>query len=80
MLTKNVGTVDRVIRIGVTLGLAFGAYKSEGALAIVLWVFAAVLLLTALIGWCWLYALLGLSTCAECKTDGPAEPPANKPG
>jgi len=79
MLTKNVGTADRVIRICVSLGLAFGAYKSAGVPAIVLWVLAAVVMATALIGWCWLYALLGLSTCAECKTDGPAAPPGNKP-
>jgi len=79
MLTKNVGTADRVIRIVVSLGLAFGAYNSAGVLAIVLWVLAAVVMATALIGWCWLYALLGLSTCGDCKTSSPAAPPGNKP-
>lgn len=75
MLTKNVGTADRVVRVVVSLGLAFGAYKSAGVLAVILWVFAAGVMFTALAGWCWLYALLGMSTCADCKTDKPAAPP-----
>ena len=77
MLTKNVGTTDKVVRVCVSLGLAFAAYKSAGVMAIILWAFAAVMMVTALTGWCGLYTLLGIST--TCKTGKPAAPPENKP-
>lgn len=79
MLKKNVGKTDKIIRVIVSLALAFAAYKSTGVLAIVLGVFAAVMMFTAVSGWCWLYALLGISSCATCNTDKPAAPPENKP-
>ncbi len=55
----NVGKVDRVIRIVAGLGIIGAGYYYGswwGAVGLVP-------LLTALIGWCPGYALVGLSTC-----------------
>ena len=71
MLNKNVGGADKVVRVAVGVALGIGAYKASGILAIVLGVFAVVVILTALVGWCWLYALLGISTAKD-------QPPAAK--
>lgn len=63
---KNVGTIDRVLRIVVGAGLIalvfFGPKTPWG------WI-GVVPILTALIGWCPAYTLLGVKTC---KTDGSA--------
>jgi sulfite exporter TauE/SafE len=58
-MKRNVGSIDRVIRIvgGVALiaiGLVYGTWW--GALGLVP-------LITALIGWCPPYAILGMNTC-----------------
>ena len=58
-MQRNVGSVDRTIRIVAGLGIiaagiALGSWW--GALG-------AVPLLTGLIGWCPPYSLLGISTC-----------------
>ena len=59
-MKRNVGKIDRVIRvlIGLVLligGIYFGSWW--GAIGLVP-------LLTATIGWCPLYSLFGLSTCS----------------
>lgn len=77
MINKNVGVADRVVRVAVSLGLALAAYNSAGPLAVVLWVFAVMMALTALTGWCWLYALLGINTA--CAAGKPGDPGENKP-
>ncbi|HBA59383.1 MAG TPA: DUF2892 domain-containing protein [Elusimicrobia bacterium] len=76
MFAKNVGTTDKVIRWIVGLALAFVAYRSTGTWAIVAGVAAALAILTALLGRCGLYVLLGITTC---PLDKPAAPPENKP-
>ena len=64
-MTKNVGQTERAIRIVAGLALMGAAYTGNlGAWA---WI-GVVPLLTAIIGWCPPYALLGLSTCAPKKT------------
>ena len=64
-MTKNVGTVDRSVRIIVGLGvlsLAFiGPHTPWGYLGLVP-------LATGLIGWCPAYLPLGIKTCKTCKT------------
>lgn len=63
---KNVGNIERIIRIVAGLGilsLAFvGPQNPWGYIGIIP-------LLTGLIGWCPPYALFGISTCAKkgCK-------------
>jgi len=69
-MKKNVGMVERFIRVVVGLGvlsLAFiGPQSPWGYIGIVP-------ILTGLIGWCPPYQLLGISTCCKtdsCKTEG----------
>ena len=63
-MVKNIGSTDRVIRV--ILGAAIvgaGAYFHSWWGAI-----GTVPILTALIGWCPPYALLGINTCKAAKT------------
>lgn len=63
-MTANVGGIDKVLRIVVGLGLlafaVFGPASIEWK-----WVgyIGVVPLLTALMGWCPAYTLIGVSTC-----------------
>ncbi len=60
-MTKNVGRIDRAIRI--TVGLALMAAAATGAVGA--WGYVGVVpLLTGLMGWCPPYALLGFNSCA----------------
>lgn len=60
MASKNVGTIDRIIRIivgSVLIGLVFVGPRTP-------WGWLGVIpLVTALVRWCPLYQLLGLRTC-----------------
>jgi hypothetical protein len=59
-MSRNIGSMDRVIRIVVglaILSLYFVGPKSVWALI------GIVPILTALIGWCPPYAILGINTC-----------------
>lgn len=59
----NEGTVDRVIRVIVGVVLVAAAYfATTGVWSIVLYVVAAILLITGAVGFCPLYTLLGIST------------------
>ena len=59
-MTKNVGTVDRVIRIIAGLGLIALAVTGPK----VVWGWIGILpLATALVSWCPAYSLLGVKTC-----------------
>jgi hypothetical protein len=63
-MKKNIGTLDRSIRIFAGLGILslvfVGPQSMWGLLGIAP-------LLTGLIGWCPPYHLLGISTCGQCK-------------
>jgi len=63
-MKKNIGTVERVIRIVAGIGvlaLAFVGPRTP-------WAYLGIIpLATGLIGWCPPYALFGLSTCKDCK-------------
>ena len=60
-MTKNVGGIDRTIRI--TVGLALMAAAATGTVGV--WGYVGVVpLLTGLMGWCPHYALLGFNSCA----------------
>jgi len=64
-MKKNMGTVDRLIRTLVALGIG-GLYFTGGIggiLGIVLLVVAVVFLGTSLVGYCPAYGPLGISTC-----------------
>lgn len=62
---NNVGSLDKALRIiaGILmLSLVFVGPQSPWG-----WI-GVVPLLTALIGWCPAYKVLGLSSCAKCKS------------
>lgn len=66
-MKKNMGSVDKIIRIIVAalLAVLFFTGIIEGVLGIVLVVLAAVFVLTSLISFCPLYAPFGISTCKK---------------
>jgi hypothetical protein len=70
-MKKNMGTLDRGIRVIVALVIvALIAMKTvTGTLSIVLGVFAVVFLITAAIGFCPLYVVLGISTCKKKESN-----------
>lgn len=63
-MKKNIGGVERAVRILVGLGiisLAFVGPKTP-------WAYLGIVpVLTGLIGWCPPYAIFGFSTCKNCK-------------
>jgi hypothetical protein len=59
-MQKNVGTLDRALRI--VVGIALIALAAIGTVGHWGWI-GAVPLATALIGWCPAYSLLGIKTC-----------------
>lgn len=62
MLTKNIGSLDRILRIVigiVVLSLVFIGPKT------MLGYIGLVLIVTAFINFCPLYAMLGLKTCSK---------------
>ena len=60
-MTKNVGGIDRIIRITVGLGLIAAA--ATGAIGV--WGYVGLVpLATGLMGWCPPYAMLGFNTCS----------------
>ena len=69
-MTTNEGSIDRIVRVVVAAGAGYGAYATSGTLAIVLAVVAGVMLLTAAIGFCPLYALIGVNTCSRRSSAG----------
>ncbi len=63
-MTKNVGGIDRTLRI--VIGVALIAAAATGAVGV--WGYLGIVpLLTGLVGWCPPYAMLGFNTC---KTKG----------
>lgn len=68
-MKKNMGTTDRIIRTIIALIAAYLYFGGivTGTLGIVLIVVAAVFLLTSLVSFCPLYAIVGLRTCPAKK-------------
>ena len=62
---KNVGSLDRTLRIVLALGAVIWALGASGALAVVLWIVAALLVVTGLTGFCPLYRAFRMSTRSE---------------
>ncbi|HRW19193.1 MAG TPA: DUF2892 domain-containing protein [Dermatophilaceae bacterium] len=63
-MTTNVGSTDKIARIVVAVvAAALALFVVKGTLAIVLWVVAAIMLLTGLVGFCPIYRLFGINTC-----------------
>ena len=65
-MTKNVGNLDKIIRIVLALVATYFAYTNYFELAwteYVLWAVAIILLLTALTSKCPLFSLFGINSC-----------------
>jgi len=63
-MKKNVGSVERVIRV--IAGIAILSFAFVGPQSP--WAYLGIIpLATGLMGWCPAYALLGISTCKNCK-------------
>jgi hypothetical protein len=70
-MTRNMSTNDRLLRAALAAPAALGGALVLGPATIlgaVLLVLAAIMLGTAAIGYCPLYALFGLSTCGRRRT------------
>lgn len=65
-MTKNEGSIDRIIRI--VAGLALIGWVALGSGPVWAWI-GVVPLLTGLIGWCPAYKIFGINTCPMGKTD-----------
>jgi hypothetical protein len=64
-VTRNEGTIDRWIRFIVGLALFYVTFFTglQPALAVLVGIVAAILVITAAVGFCPLYAALGVRTC-----------------
>ncbi len=65
MFQKNVGSIDKVIRLLLAVTLVVLAYTGVlvGTWMYVAYVAAAVLVITSLFSFCGLYAIFGMNTC-----------------
>ncbi len=61
-LKKNVGTVDKIVRYVIAIVALIVAMRTTGWVAGVAYVVTAVAALTATLGYCHLYTLLGIHT------------------
>jgi hypothetical protein len=63
-MSSNVSNADRIIRVVIAIAAVIGAFAvgASSLLGIVLFVVAAVLLVTAAVGFCPLYRLFGISS------------------
>jgi len=66
-MTKNVGTIDRILRIVVGLALIAGFFINSGGSYSWLYLIGVVPLATGLMGSCLLYNVFGISTCPTNK-------------
>lgn len=62
-MKRNEGNVDRVIRLVAGIAAIALAIVAGGVLGVVLAVVGAILLVTAAVGFCPLYRVLGVNTC-----------------
>jgi hypothetical protein len=62
-MKRDVGTVDRIIRVTAGLFLLFLAVSNG-----LLWGYLGIIpIITGMVGWCPLYSLLGISTVCGCS-------------
>jgi hypothetical protein len=66
-MKKNMGNADRIIRLLIAAAIAvlYFTHFVTGTVGIVLLVLAAVFVLTSLVSFCPIYAVLGMNTCPK---------------
>ncbi len=65
-MKKNVGSTDKIIRIILAIAIGYFAYSSSfetAWLQAVLYIFAAILLITSILGYCPCYSIFKINTC-----------------
>ncbi len=63
-MKKNVGVIDRIIRVAAGLGILSLAFVGPQTA----WAYLGIIpLMTGLTGFCPPYALLGIKTCKSCQ-------------
>lgn len=67
MFAKNVGTIDRALRIAVGLALILGFFLNTESAWRGLYLIGIIPLATGVFGTCGLYSLLGINTCGLKK-------------
>ena len=68
MLKQNESSTDRIIRVVIgAIALGIGVFALTGIAQMIAYIIGAVALVTGAVGFCGLYALLGISTKAEKK-------------
>jgi len=70
-MKKNIGSTDKLVRLILALVIAVLYFTNviSGTLAIVLGVVALVLVITSLLNFCGLYAIMGCSTCKSAPSE-----------
>jgi len=68
-MKKNMGAIDKLVRLVVALLIAIAYYQDivSGVLGIILLVGAGIFIITSLIGFCPLYTIFGMTTCPPKK-------------
>ena len=66
-MKTNVGNMDKLLRIAlaVVMSVLYFTRTVEGTLGTVMLILGGVFLLTALVGFCPLYAMVGINTCPK---------------
>lgn len=69
-MKRNVGKTDKIIRIliAIVLVVLYFTHVVTGTLGIVFLVAAGIALITALVNFCGIYTLFGMSTCPMKKS------------
>lgn len=64
-MKKNMGTIDRILRIiaAILLAVLYFTDTITGTIGVAVLIFAAIMFLTSLIGSCPPYQLFGINTC-----------------
>lgn len=68
-MKKNIGGVDRIVRLLVALLMVIAYFQGmvTGVLGIILMIVALIFVITSLVSICPIYALFGTSTCPPKK-------------
>lgn len=72
----NIGVADRIIRIIIAIIALVIAVQSTGNIKLVAGVVSALMMITAITGFCWLYKLMGIQTCPRKHVQRHDEPHA----
>ena len=70
-MKRNMGFLDRTVRTLIAIAIIGFSYTGiiSGTLAVILYIVAAVFLLTSIFGYCPLYSLLHINTFSRIKQE-----------